>query len=337
MIRLRGEDEGLKSLSSEHFESYQKNGYLVIPDALTDSQADKLLDEARNLMKRVFEGGKGITRHDIPSGGKRLSPIGRIVATFEPGQYRHTITTAPKKTSLVDATPSGDNTTSNPFQRRVSRLGCAVHKLPSFGAVTHSAFNRSIATSLGYGDARITQSQLIAKLAGIGGEIVPHQDGSVSFTDPPSATTFWYALEDTTLENGCLCVAPGSHRTTPLRQRLMRTELGLPKFINLATPLWAHGVGAGSGSSEITATPPPPSTKSEHEYQALEVKKGTLVLFDGNLMHKSALNQNTTKDRVAYTFNIIEGSAACPEDSYMKPVEGGFERFFFLRRLFEAV
>ena len=85
MIRLRGEGERLKSLSSEHFGSYKKNGYVVIPDALTGSQADKLLDEACNLMKRVFEGGKGIKRHDIPNGAKRLSPVGRILATFEPG------------------------------------------------------------------------------------------------------------------------------------------------------------------------------------------------------------------------------------------------------------
>lgn len=182
--------------------------------------------------------------------------------------------------------------------------------------MTHSAFNHSIADFLGYGDARITQSQLIAKLAGIGGEIIPHQDGCVSFTDPPSATTFWYALEDTTPENGCLFVAPGSHRTTPLRQRLIQAELGLPKFVNLATPLWAQGVDG----SETNVGP------TEYEYQALEVKKGTLVLFDGNLMHKSAPNQSD-KNRVAYTFNIIEGSAACPYDSYMKPVEGDFEKF----------
>lgn len=89
MIRLRGEGGRLQSLTPEHFESYQKNGYLVLPDALTDSQADNLLDEACNLIKRVSEGGKGITRHDIPSGAKRMSPVGRILATFEPGQYRH--------------------------------------------------------------------------------------------------------------------------------------------------------------------------------------------------------------------------------------------------------
>ena len=181
--------------------------------------------------------------------------------------------------------------------------------------MTHSAFNRSIADFLGYGDARITQSQLIAKLAGIGGEIVPHQDGCVSFTDPPSATTFWYALEDTTLENGCLYIAPGSHRTTPLRQRLTQTELGLPKFINLATPIWAQGVG----NSENNGGP------TKYQYHALEVKKGTLVLFDGNLMHKSAPNQSD-KNRIAYTFNIIEGSAICLDDSYMKPVEGAFDK-----------
>lgn len=103
MIRLRGEGEGLKSSSPEHFESYQKNGYLVLPDALTDSQADNLLDEARNLMKRVLEGGKGITRHDIPSGAKRLSPVGRILATFEPGQYRHMSRLL--KSFAVDMTP----------------------------------------------------------------------------------------------------------------------------------------------------------------------------------------------------------------------------------------
>ena len=181
--------------------------------------------------------------------------------------------------------------------------------------MTHSAFNRSIADLLGYRDARITQGQLIAKLADVGAEIVPHQDGCVSFTDPPSATTFWYALEDTTLENGCLCVAPGSHRTTPLRQRLTQTEDGSSKFVNLATPLWAPGVR----SSEANLGP------MQYEYQALEVKKGTLVLFDGNLVHKSALN-TSEKNRVAYTFNIIEGHAACPDDSYLKPVVGDFEK-----------
>ena len=185
--------------------------------------------------------------------------------------------------------------------------------MPTFGKLTHSSLNRSIAKSLSYSNLRITQSQLIAKLAGIGGQIVPRQDGCVSFTDPPSALTFWYALEDATLENGCLCVAGGSHLTEPLRQRLVKSDDGLPKFEDLKAPLWARG--AHSAGVEVGQT--------EYEYQALEVKKGTLVLFHGNLMHKSETNKSE-KNRLAYTFSIIEGDVDCPTDSYMKPVQGNF-------------
>lgn len=92
----------------------------------------------------------------------------------------------------------------------------------------------------------------------------------------------------------------------------------MPKFVNLTTPLWAHG----ALGSPITAT----MGQTEFEYEALEVKKGTLVVFDGNLMHKSAPNQSD-KDRMAYTFNIVEGNAGFPDDSYMKPVEEGLEKF----------
>ena len=89
----------------------------------------------------------------------------------------------------------------------------------------------------------------------------------------------------------------------------------MPKFINSAAPLWVQRV----------SSPTPTMGQTEFEYLAL-MKKGTLVLFDGNLMHKSAPNKSD-KDRIAYTFNIIEGNAKFPDDSYMKPVEGDLEKF----------
>ena len=39
-----------------------------------------------------------------------------------------------------------------------------------------------------------------------------HNDSTFLYTDPPSAIGFWFALEDCTLENGCLSFLPGSHR-----------------------------------------------------------------------------------------------------------------------------
>ena len=193
-------------------------------------------------------------------------------------------------------------------------MGCGVHKIPQFHDLTHAAFHRAIAKSLGYSDPRITQSQIIAKIAGVGGEIVPHQDGCVGFTDPPSGLTFWYALEDTTLENGCLCVAQGSHLTTPLKQRLVKSDNGVPQFKDLPAPLWARD----SLKSEVELEQP------EYEYQALEVKKGALVLFHGNLIHRSAANESD-KNRIAYTFSIVGATLDSPSDLYMKREEDGFE------------
>lgn len=201
------------------------------------------------------------------------------------------------------------------FERPIARLGCGIHQcMPSFRTLTHSSHHRLIAKSLGCGKPRVTQSQLIAKLAGVGGPIVPHQDGCISFTKPTSGLTFWYALEDATVENGCLSVAPGSHLTEPLSQRLTKGDIGLPKFEDLKEPLWAEG--GGDKGSKVRPL--------KYEYRPLEVKRGTLVVFHGNLMHTSEANKSQ-KSRIAYTFSIINGEAECPDDSYMKPVGGEYE------------
>ena len=97
--------------------------------------------------------------------------------------------------------------------------------------------------------------------------------------------------------------------TTPLRQRLIGVDDGLPRFVDLETPLWVKGAARGT-------------IPSGYEYEALEVKKGTLIVFDGNLMHKSAPNRSE-KNRMAYTFSVVEGGAHLPDDSYVKVVAGG--------------
>lgn len=47
---------------------------------------------------------------------------------------------------------------------------------------------------------------------GIGGEVIPHQDNTFMYTEPLSLLGFWWALEDATIENGCLWVLPKSHK-----------------------------------------------------------------------------------------------------------------------------
>jgi len=42
----------------------------------------------------------------------------------------------------------------------------------------------------------------------------PHQDGTFLFNQPLKIMGVWFALEDATLENGCLWFIPGSHKST---------------------------------------------------------------------------------------------------------------------------
>lgn len=41
--------------------------------------------------------------------------------------------------------------------------------------------------------------------------VVPHQDGTFLFNEPLKIMGVWIALEDATIENGCLWFIPGSH------------------------------------------------------------------------------------------------------------------------------
>ena len=50
----------------------------------------------------------------------------------------------------------------------------------------------------------------IFKQPRIGDKVIPHQDGSYLYTEPLKVVGIWIALEDCTLENGCLQFIPGS-------------------------------------------------------------------------------------------------------------------------------
>lgn len=43
--------------------------------------------------------------------------------------------------------------------------------------------------------------------------VIPHQDATFLYTEPVTTVGFWIALEDATLQNGCLRFASGSHQS----------------------------------------------------------------------------------------------------------------------------
>eukprot|EP00246_Nothoceros_aenigmaticus_P000292 TRINITY_DN10443_c0_g1_i2.p1 TRINITY_DN10443_c0_g1~~TRINITY_DN10443_c0_g1_i2.p1 ORF type:complete len:220 (+),score=33.86 TRINITY_DN10443_c0_g1_i2:217-876(+) len=95
----------------------------------------------------------------------------------------------------------------------INKVGHAIHDLdPVFREFSYSDTVKSLLVSLGYRQPGLIQSMYIFKQPGIGGEVVPHQDATFLYTDPPSCIGLWIALEDANIENGCLWVLPQSHK-----------------------------------------------------------------------------------------------------------------------------
>ncbi len=143
---------------------------------------------------------------------------------------------------------------------------------------------RQVAHDLGLAQPEIWQSMYIFKQPGIGGEVGWHQNATFFETLSISVTTFWFALEDATVHNGCLWTQPGAHRG-PLRERFVR-----------------HGDGVNM--QKLSTTPWPDNTGAI----PLEVKAGALFVFHGLLPHYSAPNRSSAS-RHAYTLHVTDATA----------------------------
>ena len=150
-----------------------------------------------------------------------------------------------------------------------------------------------LVAELGVTHPLLLQSMYIFKQPRIGGEVTWHQDSTFLYTEPPSVIGLWFALEDATIENGCLYVLPGGHRLG-LKSRFRRDGKG-----GVVTDVLDH-------SPLLTERAVP-----------LEARKGTLVVLHGLLPHASGPNRSAIS-RHAYTLHVIDGNAAYPADNWLQ-------------------
>ncbi|MCF6219934.1 MAG: phytanoyl-CoA dioxygenase family protein [Robiginitomaculum sp.] len=169
-----------------------------------------------------------------------------------------------------------------PLAQSINKIGHAMHDLdPVFSDFSHGGKLAELAEIVGLQEPQIWQSMYIFKQPRIGGQVDWHQDTGFFYTTPQSVTTFWFAVDDATLENGCIWVEPGGHKG-PLRQKFIRSGRQT-KLIDLDDTPW-------------------PETDSA---VPVEVKAGTLVCFNGMLPHYSAPN-TSGKARHAYTLHVTD-------------------------------
>jgi phytanoyl-CoA hydroxylase len=188
-----------------------------------------------------------------------------------------------------------------PKAQAINKIGHAQHDLdPTYDAFSRAEALAEIVDDLGVADPRLLQSMHIFKQPRIGGEVTCHQDATFLWTEPDSVVGLWFALEDATLDNGCLWAEPGGHRG-PVRQRFVR----------------AGATDADGTSFEQLDPTPLPEPGEGGSLVPLEVEAGTLVVLHGRLPHWSGPNRSD-RSRHAYSVHVIDGRAEYPAVNWLQ-------------------
>jgi phytanoyl-CoA hydroxylase len=267
-------------LSEQELLSYHDDGFLVLENFVTTGDCDALSSRAAEL-----------------------------VAEFDPGELRSIFSTHEQNRLTDDYfLNSGDKirfffeehafnpegTLKQAKVRSINKIGHALHDLdPVFDRFSRAPNIKQLVSDLGIDDPLLLQSMYIFKQPNIGGEVTCHQDSTFLYTEPQNIIGLWFALEDATVENGCLWGLPGGHRRG-LKSRWIRSQTDGMKFEVYDNTAWP-----------------------EAELVPLEVTKGTVIVLHGLLPHRS-LENKSNKSRNAYTLHVISRKSAYPSNNWLQ-------------------
>uniref|UniRef100_A0A4W5RR29 Phytanoyl-CoA dioxygenase domain-containing protein 1 n=1 Tax=Hucho hucho TaxID=62062 RepID=A0A4W5RR29_9TELE len=258
-------------LTDQDAKKYQEDGYLILDGLLSPAECDEL----RLRM------GEIVDQMDVPEHCRIQFSTNHDEQLKTQGNADYFITSGDKIRFFFEKgvfDDKGDFTV--PKERSLNKIGHALHAYePLYKTATHSPKIQGIAKKLGLKSPVILQSMYIFKV-----ELTPHQDATFLHTEPLGRVMgVWIALEDATLDNGCLWFIPGSHNNG-ITRRMVRTPEGTHPLTDF--------VGREATYDNKLFIPAP-------------VKKGGVVLIDGEVVHKSEQNASE-KSRHVYTFHIME-------------------------------
>jgi len=132
------------------------------------------------------------------------------------------------------------------------------------------------------------QSMLFVKGPGKKGQAW-HQDEYYIPTRDKSLIGVWIAVDNADVENGCLWVIPGSHRDGYIRKRIPYT-------------------GTDYADTDVNDLSP----YTQEDAIPVEVNKGSVVFFNGYLLHSSLANKSKERSRMALVNHYMSAESMLP-------------------------
>ena len=154
-----------------------------------------------------------------------------------------------------------------------------------------------ILTAIVSPNLKAVQSMLFVKGPGKAGQSW-HQDEYYIPTRDKSLIGAWIAIDDATIDNGCLWIIPGSHKAGYMMQRV-------------------------PGINDEYADMDTIDISSFGEPVPVEVKSGSVVFFNGYTLHSSCRNRSSDCFRMALVNHYMSAESMLPwdQDGKLEPTD----------------
>jgi phytanoyl-CoA hydroxylase len=270
----------MAQLSAEQLARFERDGFLVLKDFVRPEMCAALRERAAELVAEFDPAGVvsifSTNEQTRTSDDYFLESGDKIRFFFEERAFQ------------------ADGRLRQSKERSINKIGHALHDLDAvFERFSRTPDIKALVASLKFKRPLLIQSMYIFKQPNIGGEVTCHQDSTFIYTEPPSVIGLWFALEEATVENGCLWALPGGHQKG-LKSRFVRAPGGGTRF-------------------EVFDDSPWP----QDGLVPLEVPSGALIILHGQLPHLSQMN-TSPRSRHAYTLHVIEGDSRYDADNWLQ-------------------
>ncbi|XP_003737161.1 phytanoyl-CoA dioxygenase domain-containing protein 1 [Galendromus occidentalis] len=270
-----------------YLEQFDKEGCVVIPNFLSRAELQSIKDEVDRIVSALDVSHKKTafktTDDQVDWHDKYfLDSADRISYFFE-----------------ADAIDHEGNLTV-PRDLSLNKMGHALHwDSEVFKKISFKDEVKSVVKSLNFVEPAIIQSMYIFKHPRVGAEVTAHTDCTFLHNEPCKLVGLWFAVENVTLENGCLSYIPGSHKSETVTRRMVRR---------------------GDDSNRLEFIGDQREFAAE-EFVPVPVEAGGLVLIHGKVVHKSERNLSSYP-RPAYTFHVIDmHESVYSPDNWLQPTE----------------